>query len=71
MTGQPATVAGGAGICNVFCCTASIRVRMESPSELINKRDRHDEHGDPEQRQQSRGEPGPSAEMGAMRRCRG
>ncbi len=37
MTGQVATASGGAGICNVLCCTASIRLRMESPSELINK----------------------------------
>ena len=36
MRGQDATDSGGAGICNVFCCTASIRARIESPSELIN-----------------------------------
>ncbi len=71
MTGQAATVSGGAGICNVFCCTASIRVRMESPSELINKAIGTTNTAIPSSTSRVAASPDRPPRWAAMRRCRG
>ena len=63
MTGQVRTPSGGAGTCNVFCWTASIRPGQNS-QRAHQQRYRHDEHGDPDQDQHGRGEPRPSTEPG-------